>query len=875
MRSDTTKLLRNSSILKEMATCVSALLLCVSSGQSLADDTEIFFRTGPQPNVLFILDVSGSMATDDENDGVTRLDKLKTALQQLLNANDSFNAGLMSYSSSAITLLEDIKPVADTKTDLIASITGLASGGGTTTQRALYEGMLYYRGDDAWSSETPQTYQSPLTDQCQSNHIVLLSDGLPTADWLGYREITRATGKTCSRVDVGDETNNGNCGAELADYLRDTDHSLALNGFNNIVTHTVGLSFDEQWLGDDTSAELLDAFATIVNTAQSESNSFVAPSVTVDQFSRLSHREDTYLALFQPGERTRWAGNLKRYSFSGNPAMLRDKFGHEALDSANGTFHEGSHSYWSELQDGAVVANGGAANELDVTTRKVYTYTGEVNLNHHLNAVHEDNEVRLAPLFTNTPIALDQLLQWARGVDIADDDKDGFTNDTRYHMGDPLHSVPTVLNYGGSSENPDSVVFVGTNEGYLHAINSIDGTELYSFIPPELLDNLGTFYENEKTIQRPYGLDGDITLWIDDKNNDGVLDPDNEHAYLYVGMRRGGNNYYALDVTTKDNPKFLWSIKGGGGDFAELGQSWSKPTVTKVQMNGEVKDALVFGGGYDPMQDYSSIKSPDTIGRSLFIVDANDGSLLWSPEMDTQSDYSKMEYSMPSDPQLLDIDNDGFVDQIYIGDMGGQLWRFDLKNDGTSNAANSVTGGLIASLSGTGIANNRRFFYPPDVVVTTQNGEPFLSISIGSGNRAHPLDESVDNRFYMIRQSDLFEAPAGYGMVATPASENSAATYRAITESDLYDATANNVNNSDSQVSLNAQQTLESKEGWILRLVESGEKVLASSLTIENTILFSTYIPGQTDPAKRPARYRRWTYRDDSGERRGCSPRWC
>ena len=42
--------------------------------------------------------------------------------------------------------------------------------------------------------------------------------------------------------------------------------------------------------------------------------------------------------------------------------------------------------------------------------------------------------------------------------------------------------------------------------------------------------------------------------------------------------------------------------------------------------------------------------------------------------MDTQSDYSEMVYSMPSDPRLLDVDDDGLVDQIYIGDMGGQLW---------------------------------------------------------------------------------------------------------------------------------------------------------------------------------------------------------
>ena len=130
--------------------------------------------------------------------------------------------------------------VADTKTQLIDTITALSAGGGTPTQRALYEGMLYYRGENSWGGTPAQTYHSPLTNQCQSNHIVLLSDGLPTEDTAGHTQISTAIGKTCTTVDVGNRTDNGTCGQELAEYLRDTDHSLVLNGFNNITTHTEG-----------------------------------------------------------------------------------------------------------------------------------------------------------------------------------------------------------------------------------------------------------------------------------------------------------------------------------------------------------------------------------------------------------------------------------------------------------------------------------------------------------------------------------------------------------------------------------------------------------------------------------------------------------
>lgn len=903
MRSDKFTLLAKSRNFKEVTIFLLTLTTCFASGMATADDTEIFYKSGPQPNVLFVLDVSGSMKEVDNNDGVSRLDKLKTALNTLLNTNDSFNAGLMSYSGNAIRLLEEVGPVADTKTQLLNSIDALSANGGTPTQRALYESMLYFRGEETWTGRPRKTFTSPISIQCQSNHVVLLSDGYPSVDFKAYNKIESAIDADCDGVNVGDGLENGNCGSELAQYMNTTDHSSLINGLDNITTHTIGLEFDEDWLGTiatggggghytaSSAEDLLEAFANIVEVAHTEGTSFVSPAVTVDQFSRLAHREDTYLALFQPTNKAQWKGNLKKYSFSGDPAVLRDENDNVAIDSDTGKLLDTARSYWSETADGAVVANGGAANELNAADRNVYTYTGtnEKNLNHLNNAVHEDNVNKLKQFFSISDSELPNLLTWARGVDVKDEDEDGFTNDTRQHMGDPLHSAPTVLSYGGTADSPDSnsVVFVATNEGYLHAIDSTNGKELYSYIPAELLDNLDVFYQNNTGGTRPYGLDGDITLKVYDKNNDGALDPLTDHAHLFVGMRRGGDNYYALDVTEKENPKFLWMINGGADgdeDFVELSQSWSKPTLARIKIGSSVKDVLIFGGGYDPMQDYASIRSADTIGKSLFIVDAADGSLLWKPSMDTVSDYSKMNYSMPSDPRLLDVDDDGLVDQIYIGDMGGQIWRFDLKHD-SSSASDTVRGGLIASLSGPGISDNRRFFYPPDVAFTAHGDMRYISVSIGSGNRAHPLDETVNDRFYMIRQEAIYGPPAGYGIIATTATANATATatanavatatanatataiatattnttatataetsttatYRAIVEADLYDATENNINSTDRDVSLNAEQTLRARQGWMLKLEEAGEKVLSSSLTIENTILFATYIPGQVN----------------------------
>ena len=121
MRSDKTIISRKRGIVKELATCASALVMCVVSGQAAADDTEIFFKSDVPPNVLFILDRSGSMKNKD-GIGVTRMDRLKTALSALIQNRDNFNAGLMQFSGAGVDVLEEISPVAENKSQFLSSL---------------------------------------------------------------------------------------------------------------------------------------------------------------------------------------------------------------------------------------------------------------------------------------------------------------------------------------------------------------------------------------------------------------------------------------------------------------------------------------------------------------------------------------------------------------------------------------------------------------------------------------------------------------------------------------------------------------------------------------------------------------------------------
>jgi type IV pilus assembly protein PilY1 len=415
-----------------------------------------------------------------------------------------------------------------------------------------------------------------------------------------------------------------------------------------------------------------------------------------------------------------------------------------------------------------------------------------------------------------------------------------------------------VVIYGGTDSAPDSTIFFGDNQGFLHAINGKDGIqsgygnsegeEYFSFIPVDLLKNQKALYDNSQVSPHPYGLDGAITTWVHDDNGNNQLYDSGDFVYLYTGMRRGGKDYYALDVTDRTNPKSLWGIKGGpSGDagFEELGQTWSRPVKTKIQVNNIVKEVLIFSGGYDENQDDVNVRTVDSMGRAIYIVDALDGTIIWSGGYTNSSfssgfkkTFTDMKYSIPSSIRAVDINGDLLADQLYVGDMGGQIWRFDINNGSAVNSL--VDGGVVADLAGSSAVDNRRFYHEPDVSIVKDSDGRKLAIAIGSGWQAHPLDQIVEDRFYLVNDPDWSSKPSD-------ADSDGSLDYADYTESDLYDATDNHLGHV-SGVNTDAEQVaayieLGQKEGWYIRLTRPGEKVLASSLTAGGEVYFTTYEP--------------------------------
>ncbi|HSD68845.1 MAG TPA: PilC/PilY family type IV pilus protein [Woeseiaceae bacterium] len=801
---------------------------------------------------------------------MTRNDIVKAVTKNVLGSINNVNVGFMRFNGNDGGMVyHAIKDLDTTRTTAMALVDALPASGNTPLAETMYEAALYWRGmqahygpllltdTDGLDSKDPMIYRQPTEYACAKNFIVYLTDGEPTQDYDADDLVENLPNWTTTLGSSGctGGTGLGVCLDDIAEYLSKEDVNPDVPGDQTVSTYTIGFTVDlpilaetarksggKYYLAEDVKS-LTVALTDIVTNIFDRDISFTAPAVAVNAFNRTQHLNDLYVSVFRAANKVHWPGNIKKYTIA--DAQIVDKYTNPAVDPSTGYFSDTSHNFWNggSNSDGANVAIGGAANLIpDPATRNVYTNLGAANLTAASNAISSANE--LAFTLDDFGLAGDPgdpdvatMLDWIRGYDVRDEDGDPTTT-SRKTMGDALHAQPASIVYGMTGDEPDVVVFTSTNDGFLHAIDGSTGVELWSYMPHELLANTGELYFDEAVDYKNYGLDGDIVPVVADRDKDGEIDVGTDFVYLIFGMRRGGDNYYALDVTDRNVPKLKWVRK-----VPQIGQSWSPPVPARVNVqslnvSSPDKVVLIIGGGYDTVHDQAiHPASADVEGAGVFMLDLETGAQIWRAGPDAAADLplTKMTRAIPARIRVLDLNGDGFADRMYAADLGGQIWRFDIRNGLT--AANLVAGGVIARFGAEGISNpsaavTRRFYTSPDVSLFHDHKQDrrFLAISLGSGYRAHPLDGSAEDRFYSLRDRDVF----------TSLTQLQYNNYDIATDSDLVEVSGTfNVDISSSD------------RGWKLTL-PVGEKVLSDSQTFADSVFFVSFEPtvGSDDPCQ-------------------------
>lgn len=796
-----------------------------------------------------------------------RTDIMKIVTKTVLNSVNNMNVGLMRFNgSNGGTVLTAIKDLDTNRADILATIDTIPAAGNTPLSETLYESARYWTGgirdfanatltDPAAlvSGLTPATYKQPELGSCSKNYNVLITDGVPVSDDDGPGKAALLPGWNTIMPGGCVGSGQGHCLDEISEYLGKVDTADNVDGTQTVTTHTIGFTIDldiledtaeasggQYFLADDIES-LTIALLRIVGEINDRSLSFSAPAVSVNTFNRTRNLNDLYLTVFGARNKAHWPGNLKKYGI--NDGVIVDADGFDAVDPNDGFFYDTARSIWTVGgDDGKDVRLGGAARRLpDPAVRNLFTNNGSSN-----SLSNDSNKLSTAfsASYTLADFGLtgatgeptiDEMIDWMRGVDVRDED--GNTGTTiRYAMGDPLHSRPAAIVYGGTEADPDVVVFTATNDGYVHAIDGDTGVELWSFVPKQLLPNMARLFFDPSAKFKQYGVDGNIVPIVKDVDSDGVIESgDGDFVHIIFGMRRGGTTYFALDVTDKNAPDLMWTKTLDDG-----GQSWSTPVVTRMNIDvGGInadKAVVVIGGGYDPVHDTAEHpSSPDGVGAGLHILDLKSGATLWragadsgaTKKFDGISNTPVMNRAFPTEARVIDLNGDRFADRMYAVDISGQVWRFDIISG--EDPADLVDGGIIAQLGAEGLsgtptaADTRRFYNAPDLSIFRDpiTGQRFISVAVGSGYRARPFDTSAADRFYSLRDPAVFNA--------LPQSAYN--SYDIIEESDLV------------EVSGSVKNVIgASSRGWKFTL-RGDEKVLASSVTFDDEIFFVSFDP--------------------------------
>jgi type IV pilus assembly protein PilY1 len=175
-----------------------------------------------------------------------------------------------------------------------------------------------------------------------------------------------------------------------------------------------------------------------------------------------------------------------------------------------------------------------------------------------------------------------------------------------------------------------------------------------------------------------------------------------------------------------------------------------------------------------------------------------------------------MTYCIPSDVAAIDLSGNGRIDRLYVGDVNGRMWRFDI----TGSNPDNWTGRIIFK-SNSGSSEKRKMFYPPDVTFEKDSTGEYEMLFFGTGDREDPKGTHDMDRVYAFKDKNVSGTKG---------------------ESDLV-----NVTSFYSLSAAQQQSTLASIKtgyGWYIILdKQEGEKCLATPVVYSKTAYFTSFSP--------------------------------
>jgi hypothetical protein len=411
-----------------------------------------------------------------------------------------------------------------------------------------------------------------------------------------------------------------------------------------------------------------------------------------------------------------------------------------------------------------------ASTPSDSTQRNLYTATAAGTLIELTTA----NVAALAPMMNLSTADAAIVINAARNLS----------------LGTPVDSTPAFLNPPSLDPPPDdsypgfaaankdrrTLIWVGTNRGFLEAIDARTGLEVWGFVPLNLLPKLRTLVDGQPVGNFDFFVDGSAKL--SDVKLSGIAGCDADHpsncwrTHLIMGEGAGGSFYQSFDVTMDNmasciapdnddqtrllacfksttNIKVNWAFPSYSsfdptlsvavhcepstgtcdslpyGDLGAtatsiektVGQTWSDPAVGQV-LTGAGPYSVLIGSGFLPyatqQQAYlpaaSRTRGGTVAGTTFYILDAKTGTVYTSSDVASDgtnetvnncaanaNGCKQMKNALQTDPVATGPSDSRFITKAYIGDLDGNLWRFDITLDASSKPSITAKNKLFSA----------------------------------------------------------------------------------------------------------------------------------------------------------------------------------
>ncbi len=407
-------------------------------------------------------------------------------------------------------------------------------------------------------------------------------------------------------------------------------------------------------------------------------------------------------------------------------------------------------------------------------------------------------------------------------------------------LGDVINSIPVYE--GGAKKNildknyppffkkyndREGVIYVGANDGMLHAFSSANGSEIFAFIPSPLLEKLPAL--TDPAYQHDTFMDGKIR--VSEAQISG-----NWLTLLAAGMGSGARGVFALDVTAPAS-----FIHGRGvvfeftdQDDADMGFVASAPVIAKLQ-TGKNSDGtldyryfVLVTDGHNSSKanedNFLFVLSLDKPARSAWVLGKN------YYKIKTETDKTGAANALAEPGLVLNLA--GAATLAFAGDLQGNLWRFDFSNPGNP-AAHAAT----RIFNATDPDNRPQPITVAPAIAYAPGGG--YAILFGTGKYIENADTNsanfTVNSFYAIHDQADQHADSRHELASrslTAGSENGKTGYKISGADFNYGA-----------------GTVKTKKGWFIDFPDSkstGERMISAAATEYGAVFFNTVAPGSS-----------------------------